>query len=120
MGGTLAFLVGCTSTRVAAVVSFYGRPLYPELSANRPTQPLELVLNLDRPLLAFFGERDEGIPAEHVERMRSMLEQSAKDFEIVTYPDAGHGFLNDLRPGYHEPSARDAWSRTLSFLRESL
>ena len=43
-----------------------------------------------------------------------------KDFEIVTYPGAGHGFFNDLRSGYHPPSAEDAWTRMVTFLRDSL
>jgi carboxymethylenebutenolidase len=34
---------------------------------------------------------------------------------VVRYPDAGHGFHCDQRESYHEPSARDAWSRTLDW-----
>ena len=120
MGGTLAFMSGCTSTRFAAVVDFYGRPIYAELSESKPVQPLELLLNLDRRLLAFFGEEDASISMEHVELMRSQLEDASKDFEVVTYPGAGHGFFNHRRAGFHEPSARDAWQRTLAFLNETL
>jgi carboxymethylenebutenolidase len=120
MGGTQAFMLGCTSTRVAAVVSISGRPLYAELSAEKPIQPLELALNLDRPLLAFFGGRDASIPAEHVELLRERLAAAAKDFEIVTYPEAGHGFMNDRRGRYDAEAAADAWRRTLTFLRSAL
>jgi len=120
MGGTLAFLAGCTSLRFAGVVDFYGRVFYPELSAAKPTQPLELALNLDRPLLAFFGGRDEGIPLEDVERMRVTLSSAAKSFDIVVYDEAQHGFFNDLRPNFDAAAARDAWARTLRFLRADL
>lgn len=120
MGGTLALMLGCTSRHVACVVDFYGGPLYRELSANKPTQPLELHLNLDVPLLALFGERDAHIPAEHVELLRERLSMAGKDFEIVTLPDAGHGFLNDTRPGYAPAAAEEAWRRTLAFLDERL
>ncbi len=120
MGGTLAFLTGCTSTRFAAVVEFYGKPLYAELSESKPIQPLELLLNLDRRLLAFFGEDDAGVPMEHVELMRTHLTDACKDFELVTYPGAGHGFFNHRRAGFHEASAQDAWQRTLAFLHEAL
>lgn len=119
-GGTLAFLACCTSTRFAAGVDFYGQPLYGELSANRPTQPLELSLNLDCPLLAFFGGRDESIPPEAVERMRQSLEAGAKTHEIVTYPNARHGFFNDARATFDPEVAADAWIRTIAFLREVL
>ena len=120
MGANLAFQLGCTSMRLAAIVDFYGRPLYAELSAEKPIQPLELALNLDRPLLAFFGEKDASIPPEEVALLRDKLAAGHKNFEIVTYPEADHSFFNDLRHRYHEPSARDAWQRTLAFLHEVL
>ena len=120
MGGTLSFLTGCTSRRVGGCVSFYGRIVYPELSREKPTQPIEMALNLDRPYLAFFGEEDEGIPAEDVELLRSHLTAGAKNFEVVCYPGVRHGFFNDLRPDHHPGAAEDAWSRTLRFLEEDL
>lgn len=120
MGGNYAFLLGCTSSRVRAVVDFYGRVVYPELSAEKPTQPLELALNLGCPLLALFGEEDPAIPAEDVERMRVVLSQFSREFDILTYPGAGHGFFNDRRPGHHEAAAADAWRRVLDFLRSTL
>lgn len=120
MGGNHAYQLGCASRRVACVVDFYGRLVYGELNAAKPIQPLELALNLSAPLLAFFGERDSTIPPEHVERFRRALAQGAKDFEIVTYPNAGHGFFNDTRATFRAEEAADAWRRTLSFLRERL
>ena len=120
MGGTLAFLSGCTSTRVGAVVDFYGGPLYRELSANKPTQPIELHLNLDRPFLGLFGGEDAHIPAEHVELLRERLSMAGKDHEIVVYPGAGHGFFNDARAHFAPDAAADAWRRVLAFLGENL
>ena len=119
-GGTYAFLLGCTSTRVGAVVDFGGGLVYPELSAEKPTQPLELALNLGCPLLGLFGEEDPSVPAEDVERMRAVLSQFSREFDILTYPGAGHGFFDDRRPGHHEAAAQDAWRRTLDFLRTAL
>ena len=114
-GGTLAFQLGCTSTRVAAVVDVAGPPLHPELSAARPIQPLELVLNLDRPLLAVFGGEDPSVPAEHVALLRAALEAGSKDFELASIPRAGAGFFHGDRPDYHG-AAEDAWDRVLRFL----
>lgn len=120
MGGTLALMLGCTSRHVACVVDLCGGPLYAELSAHKPTQPLELHLNLDVPLLALFGERDVHVPREHVELLDERLSMAGKDFEIVTLPDAGYGFLDDTRPGHAPEAAREAWRRTLAFLDERL
>ncbi len=120
MGGTLAFLAGCTSTRFACVVDFYGRVLYGDLSEIKPVQPIEMLLNLDRPLLALFGEEDASIPLDDVRLLEKHLSDANKDFELVTYPGAGHGFFNARRARHHQASADDAWARTLRFLEERL
>jgi carboxymethylenebutenolidase len=120
MGGNYAYQLGCTSRRVAAVVDFYGRLVYDELSASKPIQPLELALNLSSPSLFHFGRQDASIPEEHVARLETVLGQFAKRFEVERWTGAGHGFLNEYRAGYHGPSARAAWDRTLRFLREEL
>jgi len=120
MGGNLAYLLGCTSTRVHAVVDLYGRVVYGELSANKPTQPLELALNLTAPLLGLFGAKDSSIPQEDVERLRAVLSQAAKDFDIVIYPEAEHGFAHSARGTFHAEAAADAWARIHAFLDERL
>ena len=116
MGGNLAYLLGCTSTRVHAVVDLYGRVVYGELSGNKPTQPLELALNLTAPVLGLFGAQDSSIPLADVERLRAVLSQAAKDFDIVIYPDAEHGFAHSARGTLHAEAAADAWDRIHAFL----
>ena len=120
MGGNHAYQLGCTSRRVRCVVDFYGSLVYAELSSAKPIQPIELALNLSVPMLAIFGGRDASIPPEHVQRFRELLDQAAKHVEFVLYPDAGHGFFNDTRASWREVDARDAWRRTLAFLRDAL
>jgi carboxymethylenebutenolidase len=113
-------LLGCKSTRLAAVVDFYGRFVYQALSANKPLQPLEMALNLSAPLLAMFGETDPSISRDDIERMRAVLTQFARDFRIEIFPGVGHGFMNDRRAS-HDPSAADkAWRLAIDFLREHL
>ena len=118
MGGNLAFQLACTSReRLAAVVDYYGRVVFGELSSQHPIQPLELALNLGCPLLAHFGAEDASITAEHRAQLEQQLTMFSREFEIVVHENAGHGFHNDTRPGYHEAAARAAWARTLEFLR---
>jgi len=38
----------------------------------------------------------------------------------VRYPEATHAFHCDERASYHEPSAKDAWQRTLEWLDQHL
>lgn len=120
LGGNHAYLLGCTSRRVKAVVDINGPLQYGELTAARPMQPIEYALNLSVPLLALFGEQDASIPREHVASFRRSLDSAAKNFEIVTYPGAGSGFFDDTRPSHRPEATRDAWRRTLAFLREQL
>lgn len=120
MGGNYAYMLGCTSRRTSAVIDFYGRFVYRELSPQKPIQPLELALNLSCPILAIFGEADPSIPAEDVERFRKTMDQFARDATIVTIPGVGHGFLNDRRKSYEREAAEKAWSLAVDFLREQL
>lgn len=132
MGGTYALLSGAELAGLAAVVSFYGvlshrhglyhseRGLDP---AKKPREPLEAVRDLRCPTLAFFGEDDPYISAEDVAafRERVSLGSAAAPVEIQVYPGAGHAFMNDTRPAAFRPDvARDAFERTLLFLRSAL
>jgi carboxymethylenebutenolidase len=120
MGGNYAYLLGCTSRRLSAVVDFYGRFVYRELSPNKPIQPLELALNLTCPMLAIFGGRDPSIPAADVERFRQVMEQFGRDVTLVTFPGVGHGFMNDRRKSHDREAAEKAWKLAVDFLSEHL
>lgn len=90
--GTLAFLLGCTRS-LAAVVDVDGPVLHAELSSARPTQPLELALNLEGSFLGCFGT---GGPVGDEERglLAARLGAAAKPFELI-----------DVH-GYHEAPER--------------
>lgn len=120
LGGKLAFLLGCQSRRLAAVVDFYGKVRYPDLDADHPVQPLEMALGFECPLLGVFGELDSSIPLEDVESMRRQLDAFAKPHIIEVVPEAGHGFLNSLRSDYPADSAEKTWALALTFLKENL
>ncbi len=118
MGGNYALLLGCTSRRLRAVVDFYGRFVYRELSAHKPIQPLEMLLNLSVPLLAMFGEDDPSIELADVERLRVALDRFAKEHTVLTFPGVGHGFMNDRRKSYDRAAAERARKLAVDFLRE--
>lgn len=117
MGGTVALAVA-TRRDVGAAVTFYGGGL----SAGRfGFDPLiEEAPRLRAPWLGLFGDLDEGIPVDDVELLRAAAASSGQETEVVRYADAGHGFHCDQRESYHEPSARDAWARTIAFFDEHL
>jgi carboxymethylenebutenolidase len=71
---------------------------------------------LQTPWQGFFGDRDESIPTEHVEALRTAAATAPVDTAIVRYADAQHGFHCDDRPAVlNAEAAADAWSETLKW-----
>jgi dienelactone hydrolase len=83
-GGTLAFLLGCAQ-RFEAVVDVDGPVLHPELGPERPTQPLELALNLEGAFLGAFGRTTED---QELELLRQRLTAAARPFELERHAGA--------------------------------
>lgn len=114
MGGTIAFYAA-TLRPIAAAVSFYGGGI----TEGRFGLPalLDLAPSLAAPWLGLFGDQDQMIPPEDVERLREATATAPVEAEIVRYLEAGHGFHCDERPASYSPdAAKDAWSRTLGWL----
>ncbi len=129
MGGMYALLAACSCRGLSAAVPFYGMLSYEHglLSGKgtdrekKPRQPLDAIADRSCPLLAFFGADDAYIPQADVELLKRRLAADRIAAEVVVYPGAGHAFMNDTRPDvFHPVAARDAWSRTLEFLRSHL
>jgi carboxymethylenebutenolidase len=118
-GGRVTFLVA-TRRKLGAAVGFYGGGI---VTKRMPLfQPLiGGAAKLATPWLGLFGDEDASIPIADVEQLRATLDRETKvAHEIVRYPGAEHGFHCDVRPSYHEAAARDAWNRTLEWLRRHL
>jgi carboxymethylenebutenolidase len=117
MGGSVTFLAAARY-RLGAAVTFYGGGV----AEGRFGMPslIDLARDLKTPWLGLFGDLDQGIPVEQVELLRSAVGGASVSAEVVRYSGAEHGFHCDARPSYHEPSARDAWQRTLDWFGEFL
>ena len=112
-GGRVTFLVALRR-RLGAAVGFYGGGI---VTARFPQFPalVDETSDLSTPWLGLFGDRDQSIPVEDVERLREALLAASVLTEIVRYPEAGHGFHCDRRDSYDETAAKDAWNRTLAW-----
>lgn len=119
MGGFVAFLAACR-TDVAAAVSFYGGGIVRPRPAARMTPILGEADRISCPILCLFGAEDASIPAEDVQQIRERLRSLSKRNEVVTYPNAGHGFLCEERSSYSPVAAEDAWKKTLAWFAELL
>ena len=87
------------------------------------------------PTVGSYGAKDRTLRGAAA-RLEQVLTANGVDHDVKEYPDAGHSFLNDHDPAdapflfvvlakiiwakYHEPSARDARRRIVSFFNTHL
>jgi carboxymethylenebutenolidase len=113
-GGRIVWLYAAHSAQLKAGVAWYGR-LDGDRNPLQPKYPPDVAAELKAPVLGLYGGADDGIPPDHVERMRKALAAAGSKSEIVVYPDAPHGFHADYRPSYREHDAQDGWKRLLEW-----
>ena len=109
--------------RLTACVTLYGAAQEADWRVNdkQPDGMEGLIAQQSGPVLGIFGEKDHVISVPDVQRFRNTLEKYGKSYEIVIYPDAPHGWLNDTMPGRYRPdTAKLAWDRILGFFEEML
>jgi carboxymethylenebutenolidase len=113
MGGGLAlWLATLRPDAVRAVVPFYGiapKGAEPDWSA------------LQAAVEGHFAEDDHLASPEAVAALEERLRDLGKEVRVFTYAGTSHAFFNDTRPEvYDDESARQAWVRTLEFLRAKM
>lgn len=84
----------------------------------QPKTPLDLAADLRCPLLGLYGGSDPSIKQEDVYAAQAKARAAGHTVEIISYPDAGHGFHADYRPSYNPRDAEAAWAQALAWLRK--
>lgn len=112
MGGRNAFFASEPRFGFAGVIGFYGAPGIAGPYGPGPTQHAH---ELGAPILGLFGGADHGITAEMVSEFDEALTEAEVRHELITYPDAPHGFF-DAKYDEHAEACADAWKRVLAFL----
>ncbi len=112
-GGRVSFLVAARRA-LGAAVGFYGGGIVTARRGGFPPLVGE-ASTLKTPWLGLFGDRDQSIPVDDVEALRTALEGAPVDAQVVRYPEGEHGFHCDERPSYDEAAAKDGWARTLDW-----
>jgi carboxymethylenebutenolidase len=111
-GGLALWLATLEADRIRAVVPFYDLP--PE--GVRPDWS-----HLQASVEGHFAGLDPIVTDGGVQRWATELSELGKDVRVFTYPDTRSGFFDDRRPDvYDAEAARQAWVRTLEFLRAKL
>jgi carboxymethylenebutenolidase len=131
LAGTVGFCMGGTQVLDLAArrddlvtACFYGFPA--RLATVRPgtaPAPLEVAERINGPIIGFWGDQDEGVGMDNVERLAEALRARGVEFDCTIYPGIGHGFMSASglepgNPGYE--AACDAWTRTIGFFRQHL
>jgi acetyl esterase/lipase len=130
-GGHLALMVGMTpdsaklgpTVKVAAIVNGYGitdvadvlggphrqswAPQWlPEQDGRaelaKKLSPLTYVRKELPPILTVQGANDHTVPTDQGVRLTKALKDAGVDAEMITVPNAGHGFNREQWPGVHE------------------
>ena len=118
-GGRITWLYAAHNPAIKAGVAWYGG-LVAAPSALKPTHPIDVVGQLNGPVLGLYGGQDTGIPLDTVDKMKAALATgsgAAKRSQFQVYADAGHAFNADYRPSYRKDAADDGWKRTLEWFK---
>ena len=116
-GGRQVWLYAAHNPKLKAGVSWYGVLQRPK-NAMTPDNPIDLVQNINAPILGLYGGADPAIPVAQIDALRAALKRAEKSSEIVVYPDTPHGFNADYRPSYRPQQALAGWSRMLAWFRK--
>jgi carboxymethylenebutenolidase len=115
-GGRITWMYAAHNPGVKAGVAWYGR-LVGAPNSISPANPVDIAPGLKVPVLGLYGAKDSGIPLESIGQMKAALAKGNSKSDFVVYPDSGHGFHADYRPGYVEADAKDGFARALAWFR---
>ncbi len=104
-GGSGSWAAAASGHGLAGAVGFYGRP----------SRMIELVPQLDAPILALQGGADQGIPHSDNVEFEQALAENGKEYELVEFEGAPHSFF-DRKQEEFQGASDEAWSRTLAFI----
>ena len=109
-GGGQSLQLALSGEKLAATVIYYG---------NLIDDKKQLSV-ISWPVLGIFGEEDTGIPVSSVEAFKQSLDELGVANEIHIYPGVGHAFANPSGERYAPDETKDAWEKTVKFLKTNL
>ena len=110
-GGRQSVELSISGEQLDATIVYYGGNMATTVDKLAP---------IAWPVLGIFGGEDQAIPVEMVRTFESSLNTLGIKNEIYIYPGVGHAFANPSGANYAPNETRDAWEKTLSFLKKNL
>ena len=117
-GGRVVWLYAAHNPNLKAGVAWYGR-IVGNTDELHPKNAIDVAKDLKAPVLGLYGAKDTGIPLAGVDQMKAALKAANKPSEIIVYPNSGHGFHADYRPGYNKEDAQDGWAKLLAWFKKN-
>lgn len=108
-GGARSFLLAAEPNDLKTAVVFYG---------TAPTE--DQTAKIHCPVFANYGATDERVTSK-VPEVAATMKKYKKTYDYKIYEGAGHAFFNDTnQQSYNATAAKDAWERTLAFLKKNV
>lgn len=109
-GGGQSLQLSLSEADLNATVIYYGT-----LTTNESA-----LRDIDAPVLGIFGAEDEAVSVESVREFNRTLTDLGVEKEIYVYEGAAHAFANPSGESFRPEATKDAWTKTLRFLDETL
>ncbi len=113
VGGRITYLAATSCPGLSAASVYYGGRIL--LPFGDGPAPIDRSNQIKIPVMGNFGAKDANPTPDEVGQIEAKLKAAGVTYDFKIHPDAGHGFNCDERDDYHEASASDALTRTLSW-----
>jgi len=110
-GGRQSVELAISGEKMDATVVYYGGGM---ATAKDKLMPITW------PVLGIFGDNDQAIPVEMARTFEASLDALGVDNQIYIYPGVGHAFANPSGTNYAPNETKDAWDKTVNFLKAHL
>jgi carboxymethylenebutenolidase len=115
-GGHLSYLAACELPVSRTAVLYGGWLPSTDIPMSQPTPTLDLTPGITGRILYLVGEDDALIDAGQREQIRAALDAAGVDYQLVSYPGAGHAFFWPGTPPFSREARDDAWRRIVELL----
>ncbi len=114
-GGRITWLLSYfQKSHIKTAVIWYGR-IVGIKNYNHPIHPLDIGNKIKIPVLGLYGEKDESISLDTVNKMIKKITFKNKKNKIIIYKNAQHGFFADYRNTYNKKIAKKAWKEMINW-----
>jgi carboxymethylenebutenolidase len=122
-GGRHAVLAAASVPGFDAVVNLWGGNVVQppdRLSEKQPVAPIDLIPQLNAPMLGIFGNDDTNPSPDDVNRLEAALNENGKTSLIQRYDGAGHGIFYYQGTSYRPQAAIDGWNKLIGWFNQYL